>query len=231
MNIGNKGGNMKMKNILYILFPIACLYFIGSCKKSDDHYYDYHEKQTFDGSIYSYLSKQPHKFDSLILVLDYLPELKTFLDTEKDISFFAPSNKSFEIAINNLNAQRKQRKLGPMYLEDIPIELIDSLLYRYMMVEEYSTNTLLESKDGISVPSFKKDYIMNIRAFNSTASGLQNIGQLQIDLNDTNGLTTEKDWLKATTELVDIKSNNGILHVLNPYHEFGYGKIAKTLIK
>lgn len=84
-------------------------------------------EDNFKGNVIDYLSS-PHddglKFDSLLYILDRIPELKAeLLKRDKEITFFAPTDDSFKEAIRVLNSYRKSNNIGnPVYLKDLLIE-------------------------------------------------------------------------------------------------------------
>lgn len=108
---------MITRYITYAAFFLSVLCVIG-CEKGDDYYLKYNTSAiTHDGTVYDYLINQPGVYDSLVLVLERLPDLKTYLDNpNNDITFFAISNRSFELALTNLNIARRNNNLAPIDL-------------------------------------------------------------------------------------------------------------------
>lgn len=223
MNIGNN----KIYLLIFGLFASTMALFT-SCDKADDQFYDYKKEITFNGSIYEYLTKYPGLYDSLVLVLEYHPELKKQLQDPGTQTIFAVQNASFALAEKNLNAVRKDNAKTPIYLEDWDVKLVDTLLQRYVYPETYRTADLIGNIDGLMVHDLY-DYRMNIRYNRTNASGLYKYGKSEIIFSDTNGFDLESSWQNTNTIVVDVQTNNGILHVINPSHEFGFGKVTNKL--
>src|SRR5690606_42113845 len=103
MSIGNKPV-IHMKNLYKIILPFLLLVNIG-CVKGDEHYYNYNtEAPVYDGTIYEYLQSQAGVYDSLLLVLDRLPDLRAKLrNADSSYTLFAVTNRSFDIALEALN--------------------------------------------------------------------------------------------------------------------------------
>lgn len=205
----------------------------GSCEKGDDYYYNYQKSdQFYDGSIYNYLMEQGGTYDSLAFVLERLPALKEKLNqTDRKITFFALNNRSFEIALENLNFQREINGLNKIYLEDIDLAVLDTLAHRYVFDEELPVAGFSTYQDGRSVFSAKYDYEMHVLYEVLTASGLVDGGQQQLTFSDVNGSIYERYWNSTVTATVDFKTKNGVIHTLAPRHEFGFGKLTTYLSK
>ncbi|WP_144036620.1 hypothetical protein [Sphingobacterium psychroaquaticum] len=222
-----------MRYIYVLLCSIGLLCCAVSCEKGDDFYYNYQkEQQTYNGVIFDYIMNQKGTYDSLAIVLERLPDLKEKLkQTEQKVTFFAVNNRSFSLAINNLNMARKQNGLTPMYLEDIKLDVLDSLVYRYVFDEEYPIAAFESYLDGQSIISSKFDYEMHALYQVLTSSGLVGGGQQQLMFSDVNKSIYQRYWNSTTTESVDLKTKNGVVHTLTPRHEFGFGKFTTYLSK
>ncbi|TJZ59734.1 hypothetical protein FAZ15_12585 [Sphingobacterium olei] len=221
-----------MKYISFLLFTLGISGML-SCQKGDSHYYDYQKaEQLYNGSIYSYLINQKGTYDSLALVLERLPDLKEKLNqTNNDITLFAVNNRSFALAVENLNVARKQNGLPPLYLEDIKLDVLDTLAQRYVFDERYPVSDFESYLDGQSIFSTKYDYEMHVLYKVLTSSGLVNGGQQQLMFSDVNESIYQRYWNSTTTATVDFKTENGIIHTLTARHEFGFGKLTAYLSK
>src|SRR5690606_41629578 len=96
-----------MKTLYKIILPILLLVNI-SCEKGDSHYYNYStETKVFDGTIYDYLKSQKGVYDSLLLVLDRLPDLRAKLqNTDSAYTLFAVTYRCFVLALEVLTYNR-----------------------------------------------------------------------------------------------------------------------------
>lgn len=221
---------MMTRYITYAAFFVSVLFTIG-CKKGDDHYLNYNTSAIrHDGTAYDYLIHQPGVYDSLALVLERLPELKNVLNNEgANLTLFAINNRSFALALTNMNMARKANGLAPLYLEDINLNLLETLMYRYLFAERHSVSEFKPFLDGMSVFSFKNGYEMHVLYQVLTSSGLVGGGQQQLMFSDVNGSIYQRYWDSTVTSSVDLNTDNGIVHTLSPRHEFGFGKLTILL--
>lgn len=219
-----------MKYLSLILISIGCVIFC-SCNKGDSYYYDYQKSEQFyDGSIYSYLMQQPGTYDSLAVVLERLPDLKAMLNqTDSMVTFFAMNNRSFKLALENLNSARKINGLTPVYLADIELPVLDTLSFHYLFNGERPISNFETYLDGQSIYSSKYNYEMHVIYQVLTSSGLVGGGQQQLMFSDTNGSIYQRYWNSTTTSSVDFITKNGVLHILDARHEFGFGKLISYL--
>jgi len=200
----------------------------ASCKKGDTYYYDYqNESRAYDGTVLQYLEAQPSVFDSLVLVLDRLPHLRASLnDASRSLTMFAVTNRSFEIAVTAMNNARRLSGRPPLYLEDIARHELDSLVSRYIFTDTYDIAFLSPYEEGQTVESIGFGYEMNLQYNVTNASGLVGGGQQQILFSDVNRSIFQRYWKRVNTASVDLKTRNGIIHVLSPSHDFGFNKLT-----
>lgn len=219
---------MKRNYLIFISIISILTLFNSGCKKGDLYYYDFkNQDAVFDGTIYSYLVSKNGLFDSLLVVLDRSPDLRLKLNNpDSNLTLFAPTNSSFELAIKSLNVTRNRLEKTPLYLEDLQWIKLDSLINYYAFSQIYDTDTEAKLKNGRLVPSLKYDYIMNIQYRVLNASGFENGGSQQFIFSDTNNSKFQKFWKDANTSAVNIHTKNGIIHILAPGHDFGYGKLT-----
>jgi len=218
-----------MKKATYLMFVLSgILTGMASCKKGDTYYYDYkNETQTYDGTVLQYLEAQPGVFDSLVLVLDRLPHLRTSLnDAGRSLTLFAVTNRSFEIAVTAMNNARRLSGRPALYLEDIARHELDSLVSRYIFADLYDIAFLSPYEEGQTVESIGFDYEMNLQYNVTNASGLVRGGQQQILFSDVNRSIFQRYWKRVNTMSVDLRTRNGIIHVLSPSHDFGFNKLT-----
>lgn len=219
-----------MKNLatrLLIILPLLVLALQG-CKKGDSHYYDYHsEESVYEGTIYSYLKNQPGVFDSLLLVLDRVPELRTKLNNpDLSLTLFAVSNRSFVLAVDALNTTRSLTGRDLLYIEDVGLKDLDSMTNRYVFDQPYDTRQVAPFIDGQIVESNKAAYKMHIQYRVLNASGFVNGGRQELIFSDTNNSIFQRYWQRINTSAVNIRTKNGIIHILASGHDFGFGKFT-----
>lgn len=214
--------------------PILWLFLIGSmtcflaCEKGNDFYYDYTEEaEVFDGTILKYLESKPETYDSLLLVLDRFPELREKLNQASDtLTLFAPTNRSFSLAVDALNTTRALTNRSPLYLEDVPIVDLDSMICRYVFEDLIDIEELRPVIDGLNIDSYKYGYRMHAQYDVLSASGIVGGGQQQIIFSDINNSIFQRYWQNINTTAVDIRTTNGVIHVLSSGHDFGFNKFA-----
>lgn len=221
-----------MKNIINILL-CAFLLIIFGCKKGDTYYYDYEIKEQFyEGTIYDYLIHQKGTYDSLAIVLERLPDLKARLNNlDSTLTFFAINNRSFELAMENLNTARRTNKLPSIYLQDLDLLALDSISNRYIFSKEYPVSTFIGFTDGQTIYCDKYGYGLNVLHTTLSSSGLVGGGQQQLTFSDRNNSNYYRYWNSTVTSNVDFRTKNGVVHTLTPRHEFGFGKFTTYLSK
>lgn len=217
----------KITTVIALLVVFMSIILIG-CKKGDKYYYEYEAKETkFEGTIYEYLVSSDGRYDSLLLVLDRVPDLRSKLNNpDSSLSLFAVTNRSFQLALEALNTTRKLTGKSALYLEDVGLRDLDSMLNRYVLDEVYDTKTLAPFIDGQVVESTKYKYKMHIQYRVLDASGFVGGGQQQLIFSDTNNSIFQRYWQKINTSAVNIRTSNGIVHELSAGHDFGFSKFT-----
>lgn len=215
----------KLSINLLVWFGMTAV-IASSCKKQSE-YYKYENKiQEFDGNAYDYILSQKNVYDSLLLVLDRLEPLKDTL-RNKNVTFFAVTNKSFDNAIKDLNIKRAISNKQPVYLKDIDILSLDTLMCRYIIKGSLKTDSVQKLVDGLFIPSLKYSYQMHTQYRRLNASGFVNGGQQQLVFTDPNESIFERYWESIPTNSVNISTKNSIIHVLAPDHNFGFNKLGR----
>lgn len=225
---------MINKNIKHFSKSLAvlliCLSVLTACKK-DSIYHDYENTiKEFDGTALQYLQAQANTFDSLLFVINRLPDLKDSL-ANKNITLFAPTNQSFQAAIKNLNILRKAQGKTNMYLKDCSVDELDILTARYILRGVRTTDSYAPFVDGINLPSIKYEYPMHIQYNKLNASGFVGGGPQSIIFSDPKNSIFEKNWENANTNAVNIKTKNATINILAPLHDYGFNEFVVRVNK
>lgn len=210
--------------VIIVLFVVGSIGFY-SCKKVDTTYRDYtNNLNVFNGNAVQYLQSQTNQYDSFLLAVNRIPGLTDTL-SGKAITLFALSNKSFSLALTNINKARADSfpKMPPVSLSTINRDALDSFLCRYIVRGKYVSTDLLTSSDGLLLSTVKYNYGMFGRFVSTNASGFLGGGPRQIKFSDTKHSIFERYWISVNTITTDIESSNAIINILPPGHDFGFG--------
>jgi hypothetical protein len=142
-----------------------------------------------------------------------------------DVTVFAVSNRSFTLAMQNINQARKDSipSMAPISLSQIDSTTLDIYFSRYIIKGKVHTDDLEGYTDGRVFPSARYDYNMQLQLSNTNASGFQNGGPKAIIFSDPKNSIFTRNWIRVNTITVNIKSDNALLHLLPPGHDFGFG--------
>ena len=105
---------------------------------------------------------------------------------------------------------------------------LDSLVCRYMTPGIYDTETL----SGFSYVEGKviqglHNYRMNLAYRRLPASGFVGGGLKDLTIYDMRNTLEKEKWESAKMLWTDIYATNGVIHVLLPQHEFGFGRFIQ----
>lgn len=219
---------------LPFFFKLACILVVAlnGCQK-ESIYHDYENTiKEYNGNAIEYLHAQVNTYDSLLLVLDRLPELKEML-TNQEVTFFAPTNDSFATAIKNLNIERLQDDPNQpkMWLSDCDPAELEILLSRYIILGKRTTNEFMAFSDGETLQTVKYNYEMHAQYVKQNASGFVKGGPPTIVFSDKKNSLFTKYWERTTTYAVNIKTTNAIINVLAPLHDFGFNEFVSRVNK
>ncbi|TKC05143.1 fasciclin domain-containing protein [Pedobacter frigoris] len=232
MNIGDNTIMKKQSNIikgLAVVFAAALL--ITACKKQDPGAYDFENKvNVYEGNVYAYFKSQPGVYDSLVKVIDRMDWLKEALSSNTQFTVFAPTNRSFVLALQNLNNLRTSQHKPALNLSTANLDELDVLTCRYVIEGKYSTDSLLLA-DGVLLNTIKYDYIMHGEQKSTNAYGFVNGGPKSIIYSDIKYSQYIAEWQRTTTQAVNIYTDNAIVHALSPSHEFGFSEFTLRLNK
>lgn len=216
----------KITNSLLILFFVIA---VISCKENDGDYDFVNKESVFQGSTLEYFKSKPGIFDSLLVALERVPELQQDI-ASKPITVFAPTNASFQSALINLNLVRLNQKKTPLYLKTIDVAHLDTLLNKYFVSGLVTSDSMI-FVDGLYVNTLKYNQPMHAQRVKQQASGFVDGGIVTIYYSDTKYSTFTQNWTRTTTQGINIKTNNGVIHVLSNNHEFGFSEFLIKMNK
>jgi hypothetical protein len=236
------------RSILFGKYIVAMAFvaviFQTGCKKEAGYYSSSPVVNTTNLTTYEYLKSKPGVYDSLLLLVDKMKIAKTL--TDSTVTLFAPSNVSFQLAIKNLNVVRAGIAQGPIYLTqlaagDKPVvdpkakpkakrdsTQLDTLVSRYIIRKQY-VSTDFTIGDGQFINSVRGGYPMHAQRVYADAEGFQNGGSDIIEFANTKRSLFVTKWSKTTTTSVNIKTKNGMVHLLRPDHVFGFDEFVSRL--
>lgn len=217
----------KVNNTLFawILFlGIICGW--GACKKDLNPYGDGGLAKSVDFTTYDFLKSQKGLYDSLLHIID-LVGLKDTLQTA-EVTFFAPQDYSIINAMHNLNiARRLNGDSGNWTIDSVRKGTWDTLVHRYLVKGIVDLDSL-DYADGVDLIT-PYGYEMNGKTVTLNASGMVSGGSKEIQLSDKNNSRFTKNWVSAVTRTVNLKTKNGLLHVLNTRHVFGFSSFVDSV--
>lgn len=209
------------------------LLLLDGCKKQEKTYYDF--KNTagdFPGDALQYLQSQNGIYDSMLLALSRVTGLTDSLSSNA-VTVFALNNNSFTLALQNLNGVRSLQSppRQPLYISTLDSAQLDTLLCRYIIRGHYPTDSVSPYNDGVTVDGIRYGYEMQIQYEHASSSGYESGGPESLIFSDRNNSIFDRYWVGTTTNAVDIKTTNAIVHVLSPGHDFGFGQIVERMNK
>ena len=197
----------------------------SSCNKNDDTYKNYQTTAgTFDGNALMYLQSQAGVFDSMLLVINRLKGMPSIISND-DITLFAVSNRSFSLALQNINQARRDSipVMPQISLSEIDSTTLDIFFCRYILNNTVHTDSLVGYTDGRLYTSLRYNYNMQTQLSQTNASGFLNGGPKAITFSDPKNSIFTRNWIRVNTITVNIKSSNALIHLLPPGHDFGFG--------
>lgn len=212
----------SLKNTALLIAAIA----FASCGEDEGYYALKNPAEGFDGTVLEYLESKPGVYDSLLRVVQRLGLEDVLRDST--VTLFAPSNTSFQLALTNLNNLRKRNDKEPEYLINIDEVQLDTMMAQYIIRGNYPTDSLV-LKDGLRLSSVRFGYPMHARLNDNSSSGFVTGGPTSIQFSDTKRSLFERDWISTTTGSVNLAASNGVIHVLNPDHVFGFDDFSRRL--
>lgn len=220
---------MKMKYTIIMLFVGWMLTANTSCTKYDGYYDFVNTENTFEGSTIDYYKSKANVFDSLLVVLDRLPDYKDSI-AGGQLTIFSPTNASFQLAMGNLNLVRQTQGKPMLALSTVDLVELDSLFSKYVVRGLQSTDSMLYV-DGLDVETVKYENEMHAQRIKQDASGYLGGGLVTVYYTDKKGSEFEILWVRSATQAVNIRTNNGLIHILANGHEFGFGEFLTKMNK
>ncbi|TFB28959.1 ATP/GTP-binding protein [Pedobacter alluvionis] len=219
-----------MKNSIKYMGALAILSLLtlinSACKKNGGFYDATDQNVTFAGNTYDYLKSKPGVFDSLIVAIDRMGLKKTL--TDSNVTLFAVSNPSFQLALRNLNTLRKLSDKDPLFLANIDAVQLDTMTSYYIIRGKKTTDSL-KLQDGLDLKSVNIGYPMHASITKISASGQVGAGPEVINFDNTKKSKFVRNWATSTTSSNNIKTKNGIVHVISADHVFGFNEFVTRL--
>lgn len=226
------------KFLLHMVLLGAIVYGLVACQKNMGDYYGYENKNiAYNGTSFDFLQNNIGIYDSLLYVLERLPHLRDSLKSNSgvEVTLFAPTNQSFSLALNNLNALRKLQSKVPLYLARADSAQLDTLMRRYILPSIITTDSIINFSDGRLFNSVSNDsvpgtkYAMHLKYERRNSSGFVNSGPQLIAFSDPKKTQFQRYWVRTFTFSVNIHTKSGIIHILAPSHEFGFGEFTDRM--
>lgn len=199
---------------------------LAACAKDGGYYDPATLEKRFNGDTYAYLKSKAGVYDSLIQVIDRMELEPTLRDS--NITLFALTNESFQLAIANLNNIRLLADRPPEFLATIDPRHLDTMITQYIIRGKYPTDSML-LQDGIALNAVKHGYPMHAQLARTTSSGFQDGGPATINFSDTKRSQFRRNWITTNTGSINIETDNAFVHVINSDHVFGFGEFVSRL--
>jgi uncharacterized surface protein with fasciclin (FAS1) repeats len=215
---------MKRKNQWLLLFGILLTVAATSCKKE---YFNGGSLQNgvFNMSAYEFLKTKPFYFDTLVTVIDKSGLKEAF--EKEDITFFAPTDHSIKLSMDLLNSSRYLASKDSIFIKDIPQSIWRKYLSQYLVKDKYLLKDITRYDPvqanvypGQYMTSYD-GYIMNLGVQFSDYKGTRDVGPRKVVLRNIGDIGNPLNF-GATVATSDLQTNNGVIHVINDAHTFGF---------
>lgn len=216
---------MKRLHFIAAMLLIATL-LLNACRK--DYYVDGGLADPhYNGSIYDYLVNTPYWFDTVSYIIDRAG-MKEMLQRE-NVTFFSPTDDAVKVVMNALNEYRYYNVQDSVHLEDIDPEVWKHFLSMYVLKGKYLAKQFARV-DPVNVYAYPGinyvmdgGYVLNIGLIYQNYNNVEAVGPRIIRLTDITydpqNFQNNPSTIVATS---DIQPTNGVLHVLNNNHVFGF---------
>jgi hypothetical protein len=215
---------MKKLHIYFLLAGLLAFHF--SCTKDGGYYAPAQTDKDFNGSTYEYLKSKNGIYDSLLVAIDRVGAQKLLNDSS--VTLFAVTNAGFQIALTNLNNVYALSEKPAQSLSSIKYAQLDTMLNQYIIKGKYTADSLRQ-QDGLQLFTARYGYPMHAQVLKATSSGYTGGGPEYISLSDTRRSQFNRDWVTATTGSINIRTKNGIVHVMSADHVFGFDNFITRL--
>ena len=235
-----KKSNLYNRYLIAIILGVLLIQ-VG-CKKEKGFYSTTDIDASTPLNTYEYLKSKPGVYDSLLLMIDQFGMQKYL--TDSNVTLFAVSNPSFRIALNNLNNLRKTQGKPNVFLTGLgsgePSQSrdvgkakadqaqLDTMVSYYIIKGSYKSTDFTVG-DGQNIFSVRSNYPMHGKRLYADAEGHQNGGSEIIEFANTARSVFIPNWSLSTTSSVNIKTKNGVVHLLRPDHVFGFNEFVSRL--
>jgi len=196
-----------------MLLPVCFI----SCRKPNP-YLSYQPVSSFGGTIYDYLHAHPADFNYMLYVLDKAG-LTTMLQQDT-LTFFMPTDNSLMAAMDEYNAYRQVQGKTPVTFNNIDSSSWRSILEPYLIRGELQLNDFT-GQDGLMMTTLARRP-MHGELIKHNASGVKESGSETVEFSYPNGSRFTIDWISAYVSTSNIKTKNGIIHILENRHVLGF---------
>lgn len=217
--------NIHWRKLVFIL--LVTIVFFTACDK------DYYKDTGLQDGVYpisslEFLNRQPFFFDSLVTVI-HLAGMDDVL-TDSTVTFFAPTDLAISKAMDFVNTVRHNEFEDSLTLQDIPQEVWKRFLSRYIFRGKYMLKDIarrdaseLNVYPGMNLESWS-GYIMNLGVTFSDYEGTKDVGPRTVTITEIGDLASPVN-ITSIVATSDLQTKNGIIHVLNSSHEFGFSVV------
>ncbi|WP_298736953.1 fasciclin domain-containing protein [uncultured Chitinophaga sp.] len=215
-----------MKRLHLIIALVFSILLLNACKK--DYYVDGGlANPHYNGSIYDYLASNPYWFDTISYIIDRAG-MKEMLQHDT-VTFFTPTDDAVKVVMDALNDYRYYNIQDSVHLEDIDPEVWRHFLSMYVLKGKYLAKQFarVDQFNVYAYPGINYvmdgGYVLNIGLIYQNYNNVEAVGPRIIRLTD---ITYDPQNFQNNPSVVvatsDIQPNNGVLHVLNNNHVFGF---------
>src|SRR5699024_3559769 len=129
--------------------------------------------------------------------------------------------------MKNLNKPRKDFGKKTIWtIDSVPTPVWDTLLRRYILSGIVNSDSL-NYADGVELTTMSYGYKVNGKRIEVNASGVVGGGPYEIIYSDMKDSRFIKDWSRSETQTIDIKTSNGMVHILEDRHLFGFNSFIE----
>ena len=139
-----------------------------------------------------------------------------------------------DLSLRKILEYHKEIEREPINDDDSPVidvfeykQVLDTLVCRYAISGFYDTEALTSqfaSGQKHTLKSMFYEYNMCLSYNRKPASGFVGVGVKDLTYYDMRNTLQEDVWVYTKAIWTDIYTRNGVIHVLTPGHEFGYGQ-------